>query len=158
MQDEKSSKEAPFIMNTKWIAKEKIIASPEEHGELEWILLANSTRLSMDTRRYPSGISPFGSMLHQKSFGRRGICSLTTSWTRFQLHHFSLVPRELSCTFGLTDFGFFFLLTILFQKGLFWPIFPPFGIALLRLWDRFTWNQYKQHYLLSSQASLRFET
>ena len=48
MQDEKSSKEAPFIMNTKWIAKEKIIASPEEHGELEWILLANSTRLSMD--------------------------------------------------------------------------------------------------------------
>ena len=53
-------------------------------------------------------------------------------------------------------FWIFFLLTILFQKGLFWPIFPPFGIALLRLWDKFTWNQYKQHYLLSSQASLRF--
>ena len=103
MQDEKSSKEERFIMNTKWITKEKIIASPEEHGELEWILLANSTRLSMDTRRYPSGILPFGSMLHFCAFNGnfsqssgRGICSLTTSWTWFQQQHFSLLPREIS--------------------------------------------------------------
>ena len=34
--------------------------------------------------------------------------------------------------------------------------FPPFGIALLRLWVTVTWNQHKQHSLLSSQASLRF--
>ena len=85
MQDEKSSKEAPFIMNTKWITKEKIIASPEEHGELEWILLANSTRLSMDTRRYPSGISPFGSMLHWKSFLciQRQFFSKQRAWNLF---------------------------------------------------------------------------
>lgn len=56
------NKEAPLMMNTMEIAK-KIIISSEEHGEFDWILLANSTRLSMETRQYPTGILPLGSML-----------------------------------------------------------------------------------------------
>ena len=67
--------------------------SPEAHCEFEWILLANSLRLPMDTRRYPSGISPFGSILSSEELSvysapiflneaeaaGGGICSLTTS-------------------------------------------------------------------------------
>ena len=67
--------------------------SPEAHCEFEWILLASSLRLSMDTRRYPSGISPFGSILSSEELSvysapiflneaeaaGGGICSLTTS-------------------------------------------------------------------------------
>ena len=41
----------------------KIMIPPEVHGEFERIVLANSLRLSMEIRRYPSSISPLGSML-----------------------------------------------------------------------------------------------
>ena len=166
MQDEKSSKEARFIMNTKWITKEKIIVSPEERGELEWILLANSTRLSVDTRRYPSGILPFGSMLHWKSFLciQRQFFSKQRAWNLFTHNIVNVISAAafLACSTGnflclhSLNFDFLFVcffFTILFRKDCFVRFFL---LLALRLWVRVTWNQHKQHSLLSSQASLRF--
>ena len=155
--------------------RKKIIISPEEHGELEWILLANSTRLSMDTRQYPSGISPFGSMLSSEELSVHwtamflndaeaagsGICSLATSSSPTNMIS---AAAFLACSTGIFFcfwtpwISIYFFWQFFFRKGCFCPIFPPFGTALLLIWDIFAWSQHEQRNNpeLSSQASLDF--
>ena len=132
--------------------------SPEAHCEFEWILLANSLRLSMDTRRYPSGISPFGSILSSEElsvysapiFLREaeaaggGICLLTTSSSPTNAISVAAFLASSMGTFFCfwtpLNFDFFFW-QFFFSTDCFRPIFPPFGIALC---ERFTWSLYEE--------------
>ena len=87
--------------------------SPKAHCEFEWILPANSLRLSMDTRRYPSGISPFCVIQHQ-FFSKKPKQQASTDKRDFS----SSVSRQFHGHFLLfldsLEFWFLFL-TILFS-------------------------------------------
>ena len=132
--------------------------SPKAHCKFEWILVANSLRLSMDTRRYPSGILPFGSILSSEELfvysepvflkeaeaAGGGICSLTTSSSPTNVISAAAFLASSTGTFFCfwtpLNFDFFFW-QFFFSTDCFRPIFPPFGIALC---ERFTWSQYEE--------------
>ena len=103
----------------------------------------------MDTRRYPSGISPFGSILSSEElsvysapiFLREaeaaggGICLLTTSSSPTNAISVAAFLASSMGTFFCfwtpLNFDFFFL-TILFQYGLFSPDFSSFWHRVVR--------------------------
>ena len=115
----------------------------------------------MDTSRYPSGISPFGSILSSEELSVHstasflndaeaaggGICSLTISSSPTNVisvaEFLATSTGSFFCFWTPLNFGIF-LRQLLFRMDCFCPIFPPFGMALLLLWARFTRSQHEQ--------------